>query len=391
MTIEKKLLGTTPVSGAVDPEAVSFDGSNDYLSRSSDLTGNADSKTFTVSAWVYRNAAATQFIYQASTDRFNFDMTPNGLEFYAFNSSGVVVLDAHVTLGRTVPINTWMHLLVSIDLANTSNRYWYINDINVTSSAGWNTYTNSSIDFTRTAHAVGSSTTGSGKMEGRLAHVFLDYTYRNLSTVSNRRLFIDADGKPASGQASLNPILYLPLKDAATAGSNSGTGGDFTVNGVLDTASRAPNQNNCSASVFDGVNDYLARSSGSMTSLVDSKQITLSFNALFTETGRFFVINSPPANVFEFELATNGVLEVGGNSGTGVNNYHSRFPVGIKFNVNYNFQLSIDLENATQVLYVDGVNKTSTASSVILNNNSFGFNSSSLALAENISGPYTPT
>ena len=37
------------------PEGVSFDGTNDYLSRSSDLTGNADGKTFTFSAWVYWN------------------------------------------------------------------------------------------------------------------------------------------------------------------------------------------------------------------------------------------------------------------------------------------------------------------------------------------------
>jgi hypothetical protein len=266
-------------------------------------------------------------------------------------------------------------------LANTSNRYVYIND--VLQSSTWSVYSNENIDWTSWSSQWGYN------LKCRLAHCFLDFTYRNLSTESNRRLFIDSDGKPADGQADLNPLIYLPMTDAATAGSNSGTGSDFTVNGVLDTAGRAPNQNNCSASVFDGVNDYLARSSGSMTSLVDSKQITLSFNALFTETGRFFVINSPPANVFEFELATNGVLEVGGNSGTGVNNYHSRFPVGIKFNVNYNFQLSIDLENATQVLYVDGVNKTSTASSVILNNNSFGFNSSSLALAENISGVKT--
>ena len=35
------------------PEGVDFDGVNDYLSRSSDLVGNVNSKTFTFSCWFY--------------------------------------------------------------------------------------------------------------------------------------------------------------------------------------------------------------------------------------------------------------------------------------------------------------------------------------------------
>ena len=63
MTTEKKLLGTTPLSGVVEPEAVSFDGTNDYLSRSSDMTGNADGKTCTFSCWVYRTSDSFGYIY----------------------------------------------------------------------------------------------------------------------------------------------------------------------------------------------------------------------------------------------------------------------------------------------------------------------------------------
>ena len=57
----------------------------------------------------------------------------------------------------------------------------------------------------------------STKSAGRLAHFFLDYTYRDLSIESNRRLFITAEGKPTNNQETLNPILYLPLKSAETA------------------------------------------------------------------------------------------------------------------------------------------------------------------------------
>jgi len=36
---------------ATQAEAVDFDGTNDYLRRTSDLTGNTDGKTFTFSFW----------------------------------------------------------------------------------------------------------------------------------------------------------------------------------------------------------------------------------------------------------------------------------------------------------------------------------------------------
>ena len=112
-------------------------------------------------------------------------------------------------------------------------------------------------------------------MQGRLSNIFLDYNYRDLSQEFNRRLFITADGKPADNQESLNPILYLPLKSAETAGQNLGTGGDFTVNGILATSGRGPNQYNAAASIFDGSNDYLRLNNlGS----VNSQYLTMSFN-----------------------------------------------------------------------------------------------------------------
>jgi hypothetical protein len=39
--------------GEIEPLGVDYDGSADYLSRATDLTGNSDGKTFTFSAWLY--------------------------------------------------------------------------------------------------------------------------------------------------------------------------------------------------------------------------------------------------------------------------------------------------------------------------------------------------
>ncbi len=58
---------TVPVETTEVAEAVDFDGEDDYLSRSSDLIGNQDSKTFTFSTWVYpdSNKTGSQAIYNS--------------------------------------------------------------------------------------------------------------------------------------------------------------------------------------------------------------------------------------------------------------------------------------------------------------------------------------
>lgn len=92
----------------------------------------------------------------------------------------------------------------------------------------------SAIDLATNYHNIGTQASGmSPKFDGRLCHFYMDRTYRNLSATSNRRLFNNGAGGPAAGQASLNPIIYLPLVSSNPWGENLGTGGDFTGAGGL--------------------------------------------------------------------------------------------------------------------------------------------------------------
>jgi len=267
MTTESKLLGTNPVSGEVLPKAVSFDGTSDYLTRSSNMTGNANSKTFTFSVWIYPTKT-TMLVFLGGASRFYFRHDGANFRFFAYQPTPSSSTAFSFSIPG-IPINTFSNVLCSIDLANTSNRYVYVNDIAQTVT--WSVYNNSLADFSQSVYYIIKD--GGAYNGGRLSNFFLDYTYRDLSVTANRRLFIDAEGKPSSTIPS-NPIMYLPMTDAATAGYNSGTGGNFSAVGVLATAQRGPNQDNCSASVFDGSNDYLSRTS--LTSIADGKVFTFS-------------------------------------------------------------------------------------------------------------------
>jgi hypothetical protein len=263
---------------APQAEAIDYDGTNDFLSRSTDLVGNTDGKTFTFSAWVWVNATgATQYLW-SDHDGVNqglaiFLNTSNQLRIFALTSAGATALSATVTTPLSLT-NTFCNVLISIDLANSANRSVYVNDVQ--STVTWTTYTNSNIAFAKTGHQVAATTGGSGLFGGRISNVFLDYTYRDMSVTANRRLFVTADLKPAAGQAALNPIMYLTMGNPTAPGTNSGTGGNFTLTGVVARSGRGPNQYNAPYSDLDGAADYLSRTTAP-TGIADGKQFTLAF------------------------------------------------------------------------------------------------------------------
>lgn len=270
----------------VVPEAIDFDGVDDYLSRTSDFSGNSDSKTFTFSFFAYASELPlSKYIYSNDGNRFYCSMGVTGtITIVGANAAGTGILSLTTAAG-SFPLNTYLNVICSIDLANAANRHVYVNDVDITSGVTWTTYSNDSIDFTRSIHAVSANYVYGSKWTGRQAHLFLDYTYRDLTNSANRRLFIDADGKPADVDTliALSPIAYFQMTDPATAHINSGTGGGMVQNGDLYLSGRGPNQDNCVASEFDGAADYLSSASAIGSS---SKDFTVSVNLSSNASGK---------------------------------------------------------------------------------------------------------
>jgi hypothetical protein len=149
------------------------------------------------------------------------------------------------------------------------------------------------------------------------------------------------------------------MTDAATAGSNSGTGGDFTVNGVLDTAGRAPNQFNCSASEFDGSNDYMSRGSANYGSAQKSTGSVL-FNASSDSSGQ---------RLFSFD-GDDGQINVNPSGGEidilyKVNPWSgimlAQIATNLSVNRNYSLQWSFDTsDTGKRHFYLNGVSVLSS-------------------------------
>lgn len=226
-----------------EAQGVTFDGTNDYLLRGGDLTGNADGQIFTGSVWFRRNSTGSQQrIGGGQFGRWQIELlsATDEVKFECENGSGSVILQVN---SSAVTDSGWHHILWSFDLSNASNRHIYLDDA---SDLSVTTYTNDTIDYTVSQHAIGAATNGNFKFNGDLADVWIDFDqYIDFSVESNRRDFIGpnggtvdlgSDGSTPTGTA---PIMFFS-GTTSTWHTNDGDGGGFTENGALTDAATNP-------------------------------------------------------------------------------------------------------------------------------------------------------
>lgn len=228
------------------PNAVGFDGTNDYATRGAGLTGAADSKLLSGSFWIKTNADGSQYYVVNAATAAGGGTARNLLHkgvsdligIQGNNSAGTIILNISTTANSVEAADGWVNVLFSVDLSDTAKRHIYIND--VSDLATVTTYTDDTIDFTQADWGLGARPDGSNKLNGALAEVwYAPGQYIDLSIESNRRKFISASGGPVGlgndGSAPTGTAPPIYMKDpAATFGSNSGTGGAFTVTGALE-------------------------------------------------------------------------------------------------------------------------------------------------------------
>jgi len=234
------------------PYAVTFDGTNDYLSYTASTS--SDSKQFTFSFWVRRNVITQDWIFAlvnnggAGTDRrleFFFDGGP--LAVRGRSSAGTDLLEVY---SSDINDTDWHHYMGSFDLSDTGKRHLYID--NVSDLATVFVYTNGTIEmgggagpqtYIANREAAGASTL---RLNGDMAQFWFESgTYIDLSDAGNRAKFVSALVRPVdmgvdgSIPTGSSPDVYLEGVLAGWA-TNKGTGGGFTTNGTLTTASTSP-------------------------------------------------------------------------------------------------------------------------------------------------------
>lgn len=222
--------------------AVELDGTNDWLSTTSGLTGAADSGKVTFSCWINKDAVDSfKWLYDSYGFEIYFIFAT--LNIKGVHQSGSSILD--VSLTSAITAGSWFHIIFSCDLSSASKRHLYIN--NSATSPDYSVYSNSIFDFTTNNHAIcAGAASGGNTFDGGVSDFWLSFgTYIDISVEDNLRKFIDAEGKPvflgATGElpTGASPILFFS-GETDSWHTNKGTGGGFTENGALTTATSSP-------------------------------------------------------------------------------------------------------------------------------------------------------
>jgi hypothetical protein len=216
--------------------AVEFDtAGNDYMTGGN--IGATDSASGTFSAWLRFHAPsdnAAQDIVTATIVGYGGGVvrTNTGhVEFLMRNCVGGVVLDVQ-TQNPYTTTSGWVHVLASWDLIATRADI-YIGE-NEDRAVGA-TLSGNNICYNSVSWAIGGVT--SGVLDADVADLYVDLgTFTDFTDPNNRRRFSTVDGKPVSlGASCTAPAGHQPImcftSAPATWGTNSGSGGSFTING----------------------------------------------------------------------------------------------------------------------------------------------------------------
>lgn len=230
--------------------AVEFDGANDYIDYGDVSASLTDSKLVTISMWVKLPA------WPALDGRIiNFDASNNtrfGLFYFAatsgrFSFQGRQPAGGASTLVVNVddlPINSWFHFLVSIDMA--SGVQAYVND--AAANLTVTTRTDAVLDFTCNHTSIGRFIAAQANLfDGYISELWMDIgTALDISVQANRRKFISAAGKPVDlGADGSTPTGSQPefFHSGAVASwhTNKGTVSGGTETGEITEAADSPN------------------------------------------------------------------------------------------------------------------------------------------------------
>jgi hypothetical protein len=212
------------------------------------LTGASNSKTVTVAYYcnldvLNIDATVLELTNTGSPNQgLRLSITPQDANQYrlqvsAYDTSVSNIL-SHQTAYNGFSADKKSFLVLFSFNAATSAFKLFVDGVDY-SSSGTPSITNAAIDMTGSQVYIGVRADGHQDVNGDIGFLYLSTDYIDFSQESNRNKFVDQLGYPkdlgadGSEPTGSSPLIYMKFDDTAALGTNSGTGGNFTVNGTV--------------------------------------------------------------------------------------------------------------------------------------------------------------
>ena len=229
------------------PTAVTFDGTNDYMTTAS--AQGADSQRITGSVWIKYSSNTAPYTLMGQSGVGAMRISYSGGSGNRFDiiarrgSDSTIVFQARC--GTWPSVGTWYHYVFSVDLSDVNKRHCYVNDVSSYTNLTYLVGETMNFDIASTRIGANNDGPASNKFNGSIADLWLDFgTYIDLSVAANRRKFIDATGRPVDlgsnggRPTGSQPEIYLSGAIGAWH-TNKGASTGYTLTGAL-TADTPP-------------------------------------------------------------------------------------------------------------------------------------------------------
>jgi hypothetical protein len=235
-------------STAYTAYATAFNGSSQYLRRTTDFTGAANSKIILVSLWfkyttTLNSKAIMYFRIGGLKVAIDFDVTTlKGMFRDLYNNQA-----ATFTSNATYTEGQWYHLCISFNSANSAQRAVYLDGASI-SGLSWSSYSNYEVflaGYITEGLGVGADVDGNWKWSGALSEVWFsgfETSWFDITNATNLQKFRSAAGKPVdlgvdgSTPTGTKPLFYLKSPYSSFETNATGRGDFATVGGPLSTA-----------------------------------------------------------------------------------------------------------------------------------------------------------
>lgn len=246
-------------------DAADFDGTNDFLTRTSAFTNSpAATKTGSLSLWFKFDTLPTPgsgnivgVIHGWGTagappEGLVIEINDDGSLFFYAGEDDLGTDAAQCTFlsaASLVVVGSWHHLAIAWDASASLCKAYY--DGAAISFGTSPTFNNFNFNWTRVVNwTYGAQIGGSGKSDGGMAEVWVGPNqYIDFSVAANLQKFRTAGGKPVdvgadgSTPTGTKPLFYQHLADAEAAANfatNRTANGNWTVTGALTTYASSP-------------------------------------------------------------------------------------------------------------------------------------------------------
>lgn len=236
---------------AYDAQAVYFDGTNDWLKRTGALSGPpTNNKTILLSMWFQNDFSGTEYYFlgenSGNTIVVSVYVTSTAFTIYCKSASGFNILSIQVAKANFSTLG-WNHVLFSADVTQTQTTMkFYANGVSSTMNVI--SYFNDTIlwDASQDWGIGGRGFDGAVKIERDMAESYITNEYLDLSIQANREKFI-LNGAPVdlgttgATPTGTQPLIYMKGNAASwNAGTNAGSGGNFTMTGAVTDSVNEP-------------------------------------------------------------------------------------------------------------------------------------------------------